>query len=261
MKNKKNNNLKLLIAGKVRLLRQERRWTQSQLAKLLGLSQNRLSELERGQGSFSAENFLILLREFNLPVSYFAETKSASADQLQNALARLGAGHLLEVQDVLPSEELQDVLSVIKETIVDGKSSRQIAALAPVIVNHAGKISFGRLREDLERIGLGRRLAWVLDNTSEAVKFELDGVSLSRRQRILYRKTVTILERFLENWFLFASDQADKHDEVIDSSLVTPESIAEAREGNSPVSKKWNVISRMEIQDFIKALEAAHGQG
>ena len=43
------------IAAGVKALRQKRGWTQKELAELLGLSQNWLSELENGKGSFSAE--------------------------------------------------------------------------------------------------------------------------------------------------------------------------------------------------------------
>ena len=52
------------IAAKVRELRQSRNWTQAELSKRLQLSQSRLSEIERGAGSFTAEQFLLLLRLF-----------------------------------------------------------------------------------------------------------------------------------------------------------------------------------------------------
>jgi transcriptional regulator with XRE-family HTH domain len=45
------------IARNVRELRKERRWTQAELAKRLDLSQARLSEIEGGDGSFTAEQF------------------------------------------------------------------------------------------------------------------------------------------------------------------------------------------------------------
>ena len=49
---------RLQIAAKVRSLRAARGWTQRALAGQLGLSQSRLSELERGAGSFTASNWL-----------------------------------------------------------------------------------------------------------------------------------------------------------------------------------------------------------
>ena len=46
----RRNKTKEKIATKVRELRKQRRWTQAELAKRLGLSQSRLSEIERGAG-------------------------------------------------------------------------------------------------------------------------------------------------------------------------------------------------------------------
>src|SRR6185312_7927422 len=92
------------IARKVRDLRQARGWTQARLAGELGLSQARLSEVERGGGSFTAEQLLTILRIFNVGVSHFATpAKPDAARQLQNAVARLGGSELQEL-DVLPSE-------------------------------------------------------------------------------------------------------------------------------------------------------------
>src|SRR5271154_2106763 len=84
------------IAKSVRDLRKERRWTQAELAKRLDLSQARLSEVESGDGSFTAEQFLLLLKLFNVGTSRFAPNAGASSGhdreaQIQNALVRLGA--------------------------------------------------------------------------------------------------------------------------------------------------------------------------
>lgn len=78
------------IARKVRNLRAERHLTQAELSKVLGLSQGRYSEIERGKGSFTAEQFLELLRRFNVPASFFVTEKIDAGSSLQNALARLG---------------------------------------------------------------------------------------------------------------------------------------------------------------------------
>src|SRR5271170_6034924 len=96
------------IAKNVRELRKERRWTQAELAKRLDLSQARLSEIEGGDGSFTAEQFLLLLKLFNVGANRFAPSAGPSAShdreaQIRNALARLGALHLQENRDVLPS--------------------------------------------------------------------------------------------------------------------------------------------------------------
>ena len=88
------------VAQKVRELRRGRRWTQAELSRRLHLSQGRLSEVERGAGSFTAEQFLAILKLFNVPVSHFYHAAPDQASELQNALARLGALHLQESADV-----------------------------------------------------------------------------------------------------------------------------------------------------------------
>ncbi len=106
------------IAKKIRQLRQDRQWTQKELAKLLGLSQNRLSEIESGQGSFTAEQLLLLSRNFNVPVSDFVTTKGKADQKIQNALERLGAAHLLEHKAALPSENMDPAVTLVSEKMV-----------------------------------------------------------------------------------------------------------------------------------------------
>jgi transcriptional regulator with XRE-family HTH domain len=65
------------------------RWTQEEFAHHLHLSQGRLSDLERGNGSFTSEQFLKILTLFNIPTSHFAANAASHDSQLQNALARL----------------------------------------------------------------------------------------------------------------------------------------------------------------------------
>src|SRR6266542_4569294 len=114
-----------VIASKVRSLRGERHWTQAELSKRLGLSQNRLSEIERGQGSFTAEQFLTILRLFNVSVTHFAAERKPS-EELQNALARLGASHLQESQEVLPSDLLDEIETVVREVLFSAESPRHV---------------------------------------------------------------------------------------------------------------------------------------
>src|SRR5687768_15567391 len=84
------------IGAKVRALRNARRLTQAQLAQQLNVTQGRLSDLERGKASFAAEQFLSILRIFNVPASEFMPSSGGMEAELQNALARLGARHLVE---------------------------------------------------------------------------------------------------------------------------------------------------------------------
>ena len=78
------------IGAKIRDLRQQRHWSQGELAKLLEISQPTLSEIERGEASLSAENLLRILRIFNVGVDHF-EAAAERSSPIQNALARHGA--------------------------------------------------------------------------------------------------------------------------------------------------------------------------
>ena len=80
------------IVARVRELRAERRWTQAELGEKLGLSQARLSEIERGAGSFSAEQLVEILVQFNVRLEDLVGQQPGD-DAIQNALARLGALH------------------------------------------------------------------------------------------------------------------------------------------------------------------------
>src|SRR5688500_7806930 len=109
----KTNKIRLAIVERVRRLRRDNKWTQFRLAELLGLSQNRLSEIERGKGSFTTEQLLLLLKTFNVPLSYFSGQAATEEKSLQNALARLGAKHLQESRDILPTEKLERSAAVV----------------------------------------------------------------------------------------------------------------------------------------------------
>src|SRR5690348_810508 len=107
-----------LIARSVRDLRTGRGWTLSDLSKRLGMSTSRLSEIERGGGSFTAEQLLLLMKLFNVPASHFAgPERGEHGARLYNALARLGARHLQE-SETTPSERLDETHDVIREAIL-----------------------------------------------------------------------------------------------------------------------------------------------
>jgi transcriptional regulator with XRE-family HTH domain len=76
----------LQIGAKVRALRTARRLTQAQLARELKVAQGRLSDLELGKASLTAEQFLHILRIFNVPASEFMPSAGGVEQELQNAL-------------------------------------------------------------------------------------------------------------------------------------------------------------------------------
>lgn len=249
------------IGERIRALRTERRWTQKKLAELLGISQNYLSELERGQGSFTAEHLLLILKTFNVPIDYFSTTKPGRPDQIQSALARFGATHLHESSETLPTQAFKDVANAVREALVSAESSRQITAVAPVIVENINRVNLKKLQAQFLEIGLGQRLGWALENTLQVLQQELSQ-PLSREWALKYRRAEVILKSFLSlPWP--GTDHARLRKvilgstDVLDHDIASDKSLAEAHEESSELSKHWGITTRIQKEDFIQALRAA----
>ncbi len=241
------------IGTRVRDLRKERSWTQARLASELRLSQGRLSQLERGEGSFTAEQFLTVLRLFNVPASDFLPAVASVEDELQNALARLGARHLLENTDVLPSDRLREANAVVREVLADASSPRMITALAPVIVENIDRINLTRLALDLSQLGLARRLFWLVDNILESVLRELAASPKAARARQL-RRAQLVLGTALDSSTLRASSaKLDILDKV-----RTRATLLEINKALSPSSKRWGIGTALQPEDFYDALRSAN---
>lgn len=243
------------ISARVRELRVARRWTQKELAAQLGLSQSRLSEIETGQGAFTAEQFLRILQLFNVTVDRFAQRRTEVASQLQNAIARLGASHLFESDTVLPSERLQEVLPVIRETLVAPESSRQVTGLAPVIVNHINDINISKLEGELAALGRERRLYWLIDSVREAVERE-EKTDLPREWRVRYRRAAALCGLSLQHWRAQAARTRIVPD-ALDPEIASAESLAEVQAEASETARRWRIITRIKADDFTAALREA----
>lgn len=250
------------IGARVRELRTERRLTQQGLAALLGITQGHLSQLERGKGSFSAEQLLVLLRHFNVSVEYFAPAEASAGDQIQNALARQGAKQLIEDERVLPSERLKDAHAAIREALVSADSARQIAAVAPVLVSNAGQINLTRLRSDFVELRLENRLAWAIENTLKAIELDSNDVLPADRRR-KYRRTALILETFFRPWRaapnVFGDPAVPPQYDVLDSQITTHEGLKDVVDNLSPIARRWKIATRLEVDDFVRALRGARG--
>jgi transcriptional regulator with XRE-family HTH domain len=257
----KPETLRHKIGAKVRELRLRRRWTQARLAELLGISQNYLSVLERGQGSFTAEQLLTLLRHFNIPIDEFSPEKQSVGSQIQNALARQGADHLLESTSVLPSEHLNNAFNTIRETLLSAESARYITALAPVIAANARNINFAKLRAELAQAGVDRRLPWLLENVKEALDNESRRPDLPRDPGLAYDKARIALHEVLAAWASISASlnrNTPPPDDLFDPDIATEKSLQEVRRARSRISKRWHILSRLQADDFADALRAAN---
>lgn len=244
------------LGAKVRDLRTGRRWTQAALAERLGLSQARLSEIERGQGSFSAEHLLEIFRLFNVGPSYFARSAArvSHEDQLWNAAARLGASHLAESEDVLPSQHLQQVHDVLREGLVQVGSPRLLTALSAVLVARADELQLHHLEEQLGRLGLSHRLGWLVDNTLQALQSLLSD-SPTRSAALRYRRADVVLSTWLHARRALPEAQAA---DVLDADIRSAKSRALAEQRRSEISTRWGVVSELQSEDFARAIRAAN---
>lgn len=246
---------RLFISRKVQALRKERRWTQAALSGRLQLSQSRLSEIERGDGSFSAEQLLAMLKLFNVPVSDFAPEPPAQSSGLQNALARLGALHLEETDDVLPSERLNDVGEVVREAIIASEFPRLVTGVAPVLVLNIDRINLKKLQRQLAEVGLERRLGWVVENTLEAIRREEPELSPHTWKR-LYLRAQLLLESFLG--FLPPAPKVETSaPDVLDTWIRSKQTLAEVAASSSPSAKRWGIVTTLQADDFAEALRGA----
>lgn len=250
---------RVAIAEGVRALRISRGLTQAALAKQLGLSQNRLSEIERGAGSFSAEQFLRILQLFNVGVSEFAVRERDRKLEVQNALARLGAIQLHESSDLLLSEELQQVHEVVREALLLGEP-RLVTAVAPVMIAQGARLNLARLHADLERLGRERRLAWVVDNMLEALDVlghEDNGSAWSR----LRRRVEVPYQLFLESIRASSSAPTNPVPDILDATIRTRRTLDEVQRLASPASARWGIATSLKLEDFVDALRASHVAG
>ncbi|PIP82625.1 MAG: hypothetical protein CO113_15690 [Elusimicrobia bacterium CG_4_9_14_3_um_filter_62_55] len=244
------------IGEKVREIRHQRLWTQADLAKYLDLSQNRLSEIEHGKGSFTAEQLLIIVKLFNVSFDIFLPKKRGPAlPRIQKALARLGARHLHEPEDALPTEKLTTARELIREVLVSAESPRHITSLAPVIVENCSALNLPALRDELVGLRLERRFGWLLQNVRAALDLELKSSRLSNRWNLDYRRARKILDFSID----YNPPPPEAAEDLFDSDITTDESVREVRQERSPLSERWRILTRFQPEDFASALRQARG--
>jgi len=252
-RSKRLDKYRVIIGAKLRELRDSRLWTQAELGRRLDLSQTRLSNIERGTASLSAEQLLEVLRLFNVPITEFVTNQVGDPLlALQNTLARLGAGNLHVSDRVVPSERLARVNDVIVEAL-KSRSPRLITALAPVLVNNADALNVNKLSVDLDDFGLRRRLYWLIENTQEAIRIDSEG---HRRSNNYIRAS-----RRLESAMSFATGYEQMlegmPEDNLDPSIRSGLTVDQVRRTSSEISKKWGVISSLQPEHFAAALRDA----
>ena len=212
----------------------------------------------RGRGSFSAEQLLEIFRLFNVDPSDFAtdQHRTGYEDQLWSAAARLGASHLMESEDVLPSQRVQQVHDLLREGLAYARSSRLLTALASVLVARADQLQLHHLEEQLARLGLAHRLLWLAQNTVTAVQSLLSAAprgALARR----YRRADVVLISWL-NTARPKRAVALRAPDVLDADIRSDKSRELAEERRSAISRRWGIVSELQPEDFARAIGAAN---
>jgi transcriptional regulator with XRE-family HTH domain len=240
------------LGARVRELRTARRWSQIELARQLGVSQPRLSQIENGRGSLTAETFLRLLQLFNVGVDQFGVTLEA-ASPIQNALARHGATHLVETETLIPTA-LDEPIEVLWEVLRSPGSARHVTALAPVLVANVDRIALRELATRLNRIGRDARLGWLLESLRRAIA-EAGTAQRPADQRDARRADLAA-SLLLDSGILTpppTNAPADLLDPDIRTAKTAERVLAEA----SPEATRWRIATRIRTSDFSNALEEA----
>jgi transcriptional regulator with XRE-family HTH domain len=242
-----------LITG-LRRLRHERRLTQVELALALGVSQPQLSKIEKGQGLISAQQLILLLLKYSLPLSYFIPAAKVrdEEDALQNALVYLGASHLREIPDVIVHEKFTRAEEAIATTLISKSSPRLIAALVPVIVKHCENINFLEIAERLCVHGIENRLWWIVEGTFFAVQERLKDPFLPRDFHRQYQTAFLLLER--KKIDSSAVREHLKLDEL-DQGLISAKTVKLVKDDRDELAEDWGIITRIKLRDLVEFLQ------
>lgn len=244
------------IADRVRALRRERGWTQAELGEALGLSQARLSEIERGQGSFSAEQLLEVLERFNVSIAEFLPHADPD-DALQNALIQLGAAHLRHASGVAASGRPIAPDDALVDTLLRARAARLVTAWAPVLVHQGEAVSLPAVRARIAAVGREQRLGWLLENVRAALATTPPTASAAWR-RMAARATAVLDEELAH----FPPPDEHRALDLFDPTVRSATSRELVwQERASPISRRWRVVSELQPEDFREAVWSAHGPG
>ena len=186
-------------------------------------------------------------------MSEFVPASRSFESELQNAVARLGARHLVETDDIVPSERFREAHAVVREVLADARSPRMIAGLAPVLVEHSDSINLAKLALELNQVGLERRLYWLAENVQEALRRALRDKPPAARARKLLRAQLALGQ------FLATAPRHRKPAEVdlLDPNVRSDQTVRELKATASRISKRWSVATAIQVDDFCDALGQA----
>ena len=241
----------------MRDLRKGRGLSQGALGKILGLSQSSLSEIELGQGSLSAEQFIQLLKVFNVPASHFDPAPGDPGGAIQKALAAHGANHLVEDPDLLPSENLARVDSIIRETLVSGENPRALTALAPVIIGNIGQINLPKLFAQFKDYNLENRYRWLIDNLLGAIAITLKDV-LPRKRTLALSKAANLLQNHRDRIHARGTTQDTLYEDYLGLPIASPKTKNEVLRDRSEISTAWNILTTIQVEDFANAIKESY---
>lgn len=242
------------IGATVRRLRKDRLWTLAELARHLELSESRLSELERGAGSFSAGHLLVLFRLFQVGPEDFIEpddTRDPVVGSLQTALVRFGARHLVADDSFVIRREHERPGELVQDVLIRHPTARFVTALPPVLIVRLSEISFPSVQHAVVQAGVPNRWGWLLEQFLEALESINSSVG-SVRWRRDSRRARTVAEHFLPG-IPRPSDAVAL--DLLDPDLRSPSSVKAAVASAPEIDRRWRVLSRLGTDDFLGPME------
>lgn len=243
------------VVAKVRELRLARGLTQAELGSRLGLSQARISEIERGGGSFTAEQLIAVLTLFNVDIGQFLPPVPRD-DELQNALIQQGATHLRQVPGVATTGRFAHPSDVLLAVLLDPRSARFVTALGPVLLQHIDTVSLPALRERLDASSRSARLGWLIENVRDALLLPPPGKDPNWRRKA--SRAITVLSHELDR-FSPPSTLSDAEPDLFDPDIRSVKTIDIVWNTNaSPISRRWGIATEIQPDDFRAALWQAH---
>ncbi len=118
----------LLVGQKIRQIRKSRRWTQSDLAGRIGVTQSDLSRMENGEYKVGLDTLFRILQIFELSMSHFFEEPAEVPDSgREDGLQGSEEERLLADWAELPSEARHEVSEFIafKRMQEEAREARQ----------------------------------------------------------------------------------------------------------------------------------------